>query len=275
MLVADWPNNQDRSSRCDSFRIGSVALLFVLACYCFADQHSSPQGPSIPASSPPTKTLYKHSETWYEFLLKQFNPNDLDYGSWVEQRRRVFLEASVRNRYFRYGASVTILLLITILLYGKQWADHRRILWITAEMMTDLYNHDAYSRRIAGDAIRKYNDHIERCNRAIEVAEYGLTLPNHETEADRLRTELQRVTEERDSVRRERDLAKDDLAQKERILADMSLRLDTLAKKSSGHRSANGVVDSKTSDQKLMQHINTLQEQLYSERHENRRLKGA
>src|SRR5271165_6746945 len=28
----------------------------------------------------------------------------------------------------------------------KQWIDHRRAMWITAEMMTDLYNHDAYSR---------------------------------------------------------------------------------------------------------------------------------
>jgi len=27
-------------------------------------------------------------------------------------------------------------------------------------MMTDLYNHDAYSRRIARKAIQKYNDHI-------------------------------------------------------------------------------------------------------------------
>jgi hypothetical protein len=112
-------------------------------------------------------------------------------------------------------------------------------------------------------------------HRRNDDAEYGLNLPNQETEADRLRSELQRVTEERDSIERERDLAKDDLAQKERILADMSLRLDALAKKSSGHSNANVVVDSKTSDQKLVQHINTLQEQLYSERRENRRLKGA
>lgn len=274
MLAAGWPNNKDRDWRQQAVQVAALASLLCLSYNSFAQQSGSQPRP-VQVSSPAAKPLYQRSDTWYEFLLKQFNPEDLDYGKWVEQRRRAFLDASVRNPYFRYGASVTILLLITILLYGKQWADHRRILWITAEMMTDLYNHDAYSRGIAGDAIRKYNDHIERCNRAIEVAEYGLTLPDHETEADRLRTELQRVTEERDSVRRERDLAKDDLAQKERILADMSLRLDTLAKKSSGHRSANVVVDSKTSDQKLVQHINTLQEQLYSERRENRRLKGA
>jgi hypothetical protein len=46
------------------------------------------------------------------------------------------------------------------MLYAKHWIDHRRSMWITAKMMTDLYNHDAYSRRIARKAIQKYNDHI-------------------------------------------------------------------------------------------------------------------
>ena len=281
MLAAGLPNsvalrhNNDRSCPRDIFRVAAVATLFLLSCNAFAEQHSAPQPQAIQASPPAVKPLYQRSETWYEFLLRQFNPDNLDYGKWMEQHRGVFLDASVRNPYFQYSACITILLLITVLLYGKKWTDHRRVLWITAEMMTDLYNHDAYSRQIAREAIQKYNDHIERCNRAIESAEYGLAIPGQESDADRLRTELQRVTEERDSYKRERDLAKDDLAQKERILADMSLRLDALAKKTDGHRNASVVVDSHGPDQKLVQHINTLQEQLYSERRENRRLKGA
>ena len=275
MVVADKPNNKDRNRRKQAFQTAAVALLSLFSYNSFAQQHLRPQPRQIQANLPAAKPLYQHSDTWYEFLLKQFNRDDVDYGSWMEQRRRVFLDASVRNSYFQYSACVTILLFITILLYGKQWTDHRHILWITAEMMTDLYNHDAYSKGIAREAIRKYNDHVERCNRAIESAEYGLIMPSQETEADRLRTELQRVTEERDSVKRERDLAKNDLAQKERILADMSLRLDALAKKSGEPSKNNVAVDSRAAGQKLVQHINTLQEQLYSERRENRRLKGA
>ena len=275
MVGADRPNNKDRTWRKQAVQTAVVASLFFLSYNSFAEQHSGPKPRSIQASSPAAKPLYQRSDTWYEFLLKQLNPDDLDYAKWMEQRRRVFLDTGVRNPYFQYSACITILLLMTILLYGKKWADHRRALWITAEMMTDLYNHDAYSRQIAREAIQKYNDHIERCNRAIESAEYGLTMPGSDTDADRLRTELQRVAEERDSYKRERDLAKNDLAQKERILADMSLRLDALAKKSDGHRNAGVVVHSHASDQKLVQHINTLQEQLYSERRENRRLKGA
>ena len=40
----------------------------------------------------------------------------------------------------------------------------------------DLYNHDLYSRDVAEKAIRKYNNDIERCNRAIEAGQHGLAL---------------------------------------------------------------------------------------------------
>lgn len=268
-----------------TLQIVAVTLFFVFStCVAFGQQHAQPERQraveqrtplhSSPASQPGTR-LYQHRDTWYEFLLKQFNPRDLDYGAWIEQRRRVFLDASVRNPYFQYSAGITIALLIMAMLYTKQRIDHRRSMWITAEMMTDLYNHDSYSRQVARDAIQKYNDHIERCNRAIEAAEHGVSAPGTDSDADRLRIELQSVSAERDSYKRERELAKQDLAEKERLLADMSLRLDVLAKKSDGNRNAANVIDTRTADQKLVQHINNLQEQLYTERRENKRLKGA
>jgi len=29
------------------------------------------------------RNLYQRCDTWYEFLLKQFNPDNLDYGAWL------------------------------------------------------------------------------------------------------------------------------------------------------------------------------------------------
>ena len=145
-------------------------------------------------------------------------------------------------------------------------------MWITAEMMTDLYNHDLYSRQVADDAIQKYNNHIERCNRAIEAAEHGAALPGTE-EAQQLRNELTRVTGERDSYLRERDAAKAEVTQQKQIVVELSLRLDTAMKKSAGN--GNSPVDVRTADQKLVHHINELQEQLVAARKENSRLKGA
>lgn len=219
--------------------------------------------------------MYQRGDTWYEFLLKQFNPKNFDYGTWMEERRQVFLDESVRNPYFKYSLGTTIALLVLAMLYTKQWIDHCRAMWITAEMMTDLYNHDAYSRGVAREAIQKYNDHIERCNRAIEAADHGMSIPGADSDANNLRGVLDSVTDERDSYKRERDLAKRDLQEKEKLIAEMSLRLDALARKADPKPSATGSVDMSAADPKVVQLINNLQEQLYAERRENRRLKGA
>ncbi|MGA3314866.1 MAG: hypothetical protein ABSC64_00350 [Candidatus Korobacteraceae bacterium] len=221
------------------------------------------------------RPMYQRGDTWYEFLLKQFNPNNFDYGAWMEERHQVFLDESVRNPYFKYSLGTTIALLIMAMLYTKQWIDHRRAMWITAEMMTDLYNHDAYSRGVAREAIQKYNDHIERCNRAIEAADHGMSIPGAGSDANNLKGVLDSVTDERDSYKRERDLAKRDLLEKEKLIADMSVRLDAMAKKTDPNRAAAVSIDMSAADPKVVQLINNLQEQLYAERRENRRLKGA
>jgi hypothetical protein len=170
-------------------------------------------------------------DPWHEFLRKHFNRADLDYGAWLEQRRQAFLDASVHNPYFTYSAGVTFALMVVTLLLAKQRMDHQRSTWITAEMMTDLYNHDAYSRQVARHAIDQYNDHIELCNRAREAADHGMSVPGMESDVERLRSELQLVTEERDSYERERDLAKQELAEKERLLGEMCLRFDAAREK--------------------------------------------
>jgi hypothetical protein len=162
----------------------------------------------------------------YQFLRKQFNADDLDYGAWLEQRRQAFLDASVHNPYFTYSASVTFALMVVTILFAKHRIDHRRSMWITAEMMTDLYNHDAYSRQVARHAIDQYNNHIELCNRAMEAADHGMSVPGMDSDVERLRGELELVTQERDSYKRERDLAKQELVEKERLLAEMCLRFD-------------------------------------------------
>jgi hypothetical protein len=220
------------------------------------------------------RSTHQRGDTWYEFLLRQFNPNNFDYGAWMEGRRQVFLDESVRNPYFTYSLGTTIALLALAMLYTKQWIDHRRAMWITAEMMTDLYNHDAYSRGVGREAIQTYNDHIERCNRAIEAADHGISIPRADSDTHDLKTQLQSVANERDSYKRERDLAKRDLLEKEKLIAEMSLRVDAVAKKTDPNQVAASSVDMSAADPKLVQLINNLQEQLYTERRENRRLKG-
>jgi hypothetical protein len=80
-------------------------------------RQAQPQGQH---QTPPASAIYLRHDTWYEFLLKQFNPSNFDYGAWIEERRQVFLDASVRNSYFKYSLCTTIALLVMAMLYTKQ-----------------------------------------------------------------------------------------------------------------------------------------------------------
>jgi hypothetical protein len=221
------------------------------------------------------RPMYPRGDTWYEFLLRQFNPTNFDYGAWMEERRQVFLDASVRNPYFKYSAGVTLALLLLAIVCAKQWIDNRRTLWITAEMMADLYNHDLYSRDVAEKAIRKYNDHIERCNRAIEAGQHGLAEQSADSDHALCNEKLTRVTAERDEYLRQLNQIQTTLKTKEQTVAELSLRVDGIYMKSAGKGADGPSVELSTADPNVVRHINSLQEQIYAEREINKRLKGA
>lgn len=224
---------------------------------------------------------YSNGETWYEFLLKQFNPRNTDYGARLEKRRQAFLEATAREPHFWYSLSVTAGMLVILLAYTKLYLDHRRSMRITSEMMADIYTHDLYSRQAANEAIRKYNEHIEHCNRDIETEASGHGWPGWgETATENLKAELQRIVAQLEATTRERNKLQDDLRQKAVIVADLSTRLDNLAKKMNGRRDVGHVSTEPLADRniegaRLVGQINRLQEELYAERQKNKRLKGA
>jgi hypothetical protein len=254
-----------------TFCVLAVGLAFSSA-RVGAEPHAS-QSRAAKASSAPTHPLYTRQGTWYEFLLKQFNPNDIDYGQWLEHQRQAFLEARLRNPYFLYCAAATLTLFLMAIVCAKLRIDHQRAMWITAEMMADLYNQDANSRKTAQEAIERYNTHIERCNRAIETAEHGDSVVGKDSELEQLKGELACVASERDTATRERDVAREELRKKSEILADMSVRLEALSGKS-GTTGSKQTQVMPGADPRLVTHINNLQEQLYAERTNNRRLKG-
>jgi len=225
---------------------------------------------------------HRGQATWYEFLVRQFNPYNFDYGEWIEKRRRAFLDATAKTPYFWYSFGTTSALLLLILAYAKLYIDQRRSLWITAEMMADVYNHDLYSRKAAREAAEKYNKHIEQCNRAIEAAESGDGRPGWgETQVESLRAELQRVAAQLEATTQGRNKLQEELRQKSLVVADLSTRLDALSKKVNGPRSSSDrpgepvLADANGDGARFVGHINRLQEELYAERQKNKRLKGA
>jgi len=225
--------------------------------------------------------VWQQSDTWYEFFLKRINPTDFDYGAWLEERRNNFLEASVENQYFWYSFWMTIWAVLASTAYAKRCIDQGREQNLVDEMMTDLYNHDLYSRQAARDAIAKYNQHIEQCNRAIEAAESGRPVVASGSEAEPTANSPQSA-DQLAAITRERDTLRKELGEKAIIVTDLSLRVEAVSKKTNGNGDAVDAPEVQASSNagqsdsaRLMSHINYLQQQLYAERQKNKRLKGA
>ena len=225
-----------------------------------------------PAQSPPAVKSQAEQRPWYEELFARINPDDLDYGTWLEQRRRAFHDAKIGNSYFQYSLWLTVVLFGVAGICVKLWIDKRRVVLITAGMMADLYNQDLLSKKAAEEAIHKYNEHIEACNRAFAMDgadphSIGFASPTLEGELKRVSEELQRATGEVARLTQENET-------KARTLAGLSLRLEGIsAAEESGKVPPS--VDLSNADGKLIQHINLLQERLYVKDKDNKKLRGA
>lgn len=223
-------------------------------------------------ASAPSPHLYQ--DTWYDYLLRQFNPEHFNYGGWLDERRQMLLDATARNPYFKYSFLTTLLLLLGMAAYAKLWYDLHKTRWLAAEKLADALSHDRLSREAARAAVARYNEHIEKCNRAIEAQESGLTFAGSgDNGLDSLKRELEDARNRKQAAIQERDKLQTELHQSSAAMADLSLRLAGSAGKGSGNGGSVGVAGDATHAE-LMQHINRLQQQLHAEREKNKRLKG-
>ena len=260
-----------------------MAWLALAVCSSFAQNRAS--GSSVPRSrySPMAAAqaqgrTQQPPDTWYEFLLKQFNPSDIDYGRWMEERRRVLLAASAKNAYFPYSLCVTVWSLLVMTAYAKLRIDRRRERYLTEEMLTDLYNQDLHSRQAARDAIAKYNNHIETCNRAIEAGA-GHTISGSPSEHDELQARLKKAADDLEAVTSEKERLREELQRRSAVVTDLSLQLQALSEKidgiGAGHAVGPAGLPLPATNPEYMKLVNSLQQQLFAEREKNKRLKGA
>jgi regulator of replication initiation timing len=151
-----------------------------------------------------TRSVPSTPPTWYERILQRINPDDTDYGAIWEERKRELIN-QLGNPYFQYslGATCVVILLLTIAV--AQRLSFRRSLTIATQSLTDALCHDAYSRHVAEEAIRRHNDHIEGCNRIIELGQdgFGTSMAARESALQALKRQLADVRQENASLREE------------------------------------------------------------------------
>jgi hypothetical protein len=234
-----------------------------------------------PVVQPSAGPLYQHpvvvsppyQQTWYGALLRQFNPDNLDWGQWLEQRRQAFLEQTADNRYFQYSLVTTTLLILLAIALAKSQIDKSRILWLAQERHEALLDRDKQSRRFAHEAIRKHNAHMEKCNRVVEREMAA------ERELQRTPTAIGSQPEEQllkqADMERERAALETKLEAKNAVLTDLASRFDQVRPQGNNQAQSNRHEEfSASRTAELMRKVNELQQQLYHERERNKRLKG-
>jgi len=242
-----------------------------------ADQKKQPaaglyQGPASPWP-------HEEKEDFFTSSTKLVNKDDVDYGAMLERRRRAFLDASAANPFFWYSALTTALLLALMFAYGVRVMDGKRKLWRAAEILTDVWNDAQYARATAEKAIERHNSHMEECNRVIEARLSGRPSPAALATTD-ANNELTRVRSELDNVDSDRKLMKAKLEAKEKLVDDLSARLNALEKGEQfgdtvTARTQSGGAGNSESESRLIARINQLTQQLEAEKQKNRALKGA
>jgi hypothetical protein len=232
------------------------------------------QTPSGPYPRPQTVKPYQPQDDFFHYSTELVNKSDFDYGAWIEERRRAFFDASLSNPFFWYSALTTGLVMLLMLMYGVRVLDERRKLWRAAELITDVWNQEQYSRAVAAIAVERYNAHMADCNRVIETHLTGR--PSATTfETMDFKERLEVVSAQRDAFDSENRSLKAELQKKDTMISQMSGRLDVLERRSETNGSGTVPSSDTEATRRLIARVNELQQQLEAEQRKNRQLKGA
>jgi hypothetical protein len=235
---------------------------------------ASPSAPTLAPYSPSPRGLYHPSMTWYEFMLHQLNPHNRDYGAWYRERRKALVDASIRSQYFWYSFWATVALIFVGAWLIKSLYDRRKEKRIMDDMMEEVKAHDAYSRQAAHEAIQRYNEHIELCNRVIETSEAGKPAGNAESQPAQAQNELEKLRTDKERLERDNVRLTAELQQRDATIPDLSQRLAALSEKASGNgHGQDGPATAAVSNPEALRLINDLQQQVRYERDQNKRLK--
>jgi hypothetical protein len=159
-----------------------------------------------------------------EAMVHALNPRDVNLGAIWEERRRAWLENAGANRYFWYSFGATALLILSWFALAWMHTDRVRERWQLAEHAADALRYADYCKRRGKEAIGRYNEHVEKCNRVIETGESGITTPETAHLEDYKR-EIQRLKSDNDAKDLQVTRLEEQLEQKGTQLSSLTERV--------------------------------------------------
>lgn len=172
----------------------------------------------------------------WQAIVNYFNPRHLNMGEIFAERKQAWLDNALYNQYFWYAFWVTGMLILSWFAIAWIHNDRVRETWELAEFAADAVGYAEYCKRAAKEAITKYNQHVETCNRVIESQTSGLVTPetanleSYKQEIARLRNDNEAKTVQIERVQAE-------LEQANKRLSDFTARLDAAEQRVQGNGS--------------------------------------
>ena len=119
-----------------------------------------------PAPKPPAK----QGDGFVDFALKQVNPQNKDYGCQIDDARKLLVDETIKSvTSWALLVALSFLVLSFFLLLHQHRERHRREI-IAAGLLAQYHNALADARSQANEAIRQYNELVNKTNAAAEAA---------------------------------------------------------------------------------------------------------
>src|SRR5262249_36767015 len=198
--------------------------------------------------------------TPWQAIVNYFNPHHLNMGQLFSERKQAWLDNALYNQYFWYSFWVTGLLILSWFAIAWIHDDRHRATWELAECASDALRYSEYCKRAAKEAIRRHNDHVEKCNRIIEDNRSGLMTTPGTGELESCKRELYELRNDNPSLQLENASRQEQLEDKRSEFQSLNERIAGVEQRIQG-----GETRPNSTNAELVARIRRLEE-------ENRRL---
>ncbi|MBZ5505097.1 MAG: hypothetical protein LAO78_06395 [Acidobacteriia bacterium] len=138
-----------------------VIVLIIMSWLPAAGQRSS--------YDPAAKQPGKPRDGFVDFAIKQINSQNKDYGSQIDDARKLLVDETIKSvPSWALLVALSFLILAFFLLLHQHRERHRREI-IAAGLLAQYHNALADARGQADEAIRRYNELVNRTNTAAEA----------------------------------------------------------------------------------------------------------
>ena len=119
---------------------------------------------------PAAKQPAKQSDGFADFALKQINPQNKDYGSQIDDARKLVVDETIKSITSWAVLIALSFLVLSFFLLLHQYREGKRHEIIASDLLAQYHNALTDARSQAYEAIRRYNELVNTTNRAAEVA---------------------------------------------------------------------------------------------------------